>query len=560
MSETTTDQGQSGARVRKQVTAGAPASASERQRTRQKRRDDARAQRQQEAAVKAAKKVRQEQERASRRAEREAQRAARAQRAQQARFPGTDEDYLDPDDPQTSAQRVADQVLGSFRAHPSTDQLSASMRSAGARYMDSIKRRGFFASMMPQRQAYMEMSELHRAYCGVMGYTALAPLKQGISAQSVIKTLSTTATMWALSKEFRSYVGESAQGSLENLSSALDRTIERRRNSQWEKASSKVGRKIDGGKNVSDRWLSRLEKLKSKADGRQMFTAESAAMTEVALMEDLYVNLRDSEVLGDHPEEVRAAMNERYEYLTDRLYEDVQRDGLSMDEVQEASRRIIGERIASDPSKATMYHELSQGNYYPTSAQRSSQKTWDGTFTNDLGDVVKSGMFRVRQPVSAEQHQVDMSDAMVSDLALSKDPDDLNERLISYVVGSSPSLAADAEHMAPRERRQQFQRSRMMHQNMSDDGLNTSQQKDTYASAFIEAIENLPRVDPQLAQAWNEKFGSVQLLQDMGRMARDETALREHFLSVTTPRQTHTSTPPREASTEREADDEYTMG
>lgn len=534
----------------------------------QDRADEAQAQHTQEQTAKRNKRVREDEEKqAQARAEQKAQeRVERARKAQRARFPGTDEDYLDPDEPQGSADRVAQQVLGRFNAHPSEDELSRAVKSAGARYMDSVKRRGFFASLIPKPQAYQEMSELHRAYCGVMGYTALAPLKEGFSAHSVVKSLSTAATMWALSPEFRSYVGESAQGSLNSLGSAVDSAIEKRRNAAWEKKSNVVGDKVARGENISDRWVKRLEKLKSKAEGRSMFTAESAAMTEVALMEDLYVNLRDPEVLGDDPEGMRAAMTERYTYLTDKLYQDAQRDGLSVDEVQAASRKLIGIRVMNDPSKITMYQELSQGQYYRTPAQPvkdahgKTQMVWDGQFTNDLGEQATTGMFRVREPVSAEQHQVDMADRMAADLGMSGTPKELNERLLSYMVGSSEALSAEGMRLAPPERRVQFQRAQMMHTNMTEDGLSDEDQREAYASAFVEAIGDLPRVNPELAKAWNREYGSVQLLQDMGRMARDEQALRAHFISATSRKNPEQASPEYEDAKEGEADDQYTMG
>lgn len=310
-----------------------------------------------------------------------------------------------------------------------------------------------------------ELNGIHKAYVGMMVVGCVTPLKRGVSADTIGEVIGMGATLWLLSPEFRQQIGDVTTSALDSWA---DRQIEHkqaridRRNERGREATERMnerGRAREGDawidrtwkdEELSERWLKRRMKLKDKKAeqfGEYPMTTRSAALTEVALGQKAYQDMR---VEGCDPEKVLESYNE----AMDVLYEEAQRWHISPEALATESRHVVSEMVAADPTTASMYEQMAYGQFQQDSSgsrvvrdaegRIRREHTWTGNFTDDHGNVVDRGSFTPRMPDADDEYEAAMLGVITKDLQSCDSAAELATHLSTMIAAASEAMV-DAE-------------------------------------------------------------------------------------------------------------------
>lgn len=421
-------------------------------------------------------------------------------------------------------------------------QLKVEMEQARQSYLNSLAASGVLAEKTTKPEQRQKLSALHQAYASMMVMQCVQPLRNGLGAANVLSTVGMGSMMWMLSPNFRTQVGSFAQDALKSISERIEgrERREAKIRAQGEKAQEKLDQLYDskgkGRESLSSKWRKRLEKMEHMERGyRDPFTEHSAALTQVGLMESAYREMRRP---GADP----AAVRDSYESAISTLYEYIEDDGLDKNEVASNLRVIVGQRIDKDPAVASMYNELGHGRFIKGEPQEvfipgttKKTKAWLGDYKDSFsGYEVKGGTFSLREPMDADQHRVAASQAIFGEMVSSKSMEDLNAVMEQYMVGSAARTYPEAVDLIDDPQTQaRLGRARTMFHSMSEDGLSSQDQKLVYMGAYLDALRETTRLNPELFSQWEQRFGpdwertvmeAMDRYSDLGEEAVDPTA------------------------------------
>lgn len=424
-------------------------------------------------------------------------------------------------------------------------KLQLDTRLAGERYMKSLTYSGIVDPYSPNSKRQKPvMNNLHKSYVHMMVLSAMNPLRQGISASSVVQTMGMTAAMLVLSKDFRAYTSEHRNNMLSAIKSRIGKRLTKEGRDAM--AMDKLAKAETKGKDkysLARRWQKRLDRI--ERGNRDPFTVESAAMTEVALMESAYAAMRDPRVpagerakhIAEVEESLNTAMTQLNQYIVD--------DGLDRESVSKAARVVVGRRLEREPELASVFVETGHGRFVKTPPAASIDKTtgepvmaWTGDFVDAVTDrVVARGSFSLRHPGNYGDHLVLCSTTLEGELEDADSIESLNKIFADYTAASLmrkfPNLANDVEDPDVALR---MQRAGAMFASMEADGITQAEQRNLYASAFVDAMSHVGEKKPELMSQWEAHYGTewrenlqtaVQQYSDMG-----ERFEREHLTSV----------------------------
>jgi len=403
---------------------------------------------------------------------------------------------------------------------------------AGETYMDSLRRSGILDAGQSKDSQRKQLSGLHQIYASMMVLQCVRPLQQGLSGQNVVSSLGMAASMWMMSPDFRTQVGTFT----EQIGAAIRAKIDGR----GEKKDATAQRKFDKltargrGDLLAERWQKRLDRIEYAERGHRLpFTSQSAAMTEVALAEAAYADMR---LPGTDPRVIQ----ERYETALGALYEYVDDDGIDREDVSRSMRVIVGQRLEKDPALASVFGELGHGRFAKSEPREvyvngttEKMNVWTGDFVDSYeGRTISTGSFRLRPIMTLDEHRVLSAETLAAELSSATTAAEMNDALSQFVVAAAvseyPGVIDEIEDPASRRR---FGKVRTMFASMSADGLNADEQHFAYSAAFVDAVEVAQIVRPDLGAEWMAKYGDnwrervaedIRRYKDMGAKAEHE--------------------------------------
>lgn len=388
--------------------------------------------------------------------------------------------------------------------------LRAAVAAAGASYMAEIKRGDLLKEGKTHEQRKAELSGIHKSYVSMMVLSCLQPLGEGINAQSVLSTVGMGAAMWMLSPNFRTQVGH-FRGQMKD---AVQARIEERSETRLDKVISKAAKKTARGKPLSRRWQERLDRAEHEKRGsRDPFTAHSAGMTEVALAESAYRAMREPGADVD-------AVLTSYKSLVDTLYGQAHEDGIDAEEIAQASRVVIGLRMVEEPELAAAFSELGHGQFAksaPREVRMSGtgeiRRVWTGDFESRLGQNIEAGSFSPRLPMDADKHQAAIADTMTADmisLTAQGGVDGLNTGVVSYAAAWGLRDRPDFQTLSSTDTPlgERLRTSSLMMASMHADGISPEEQQRVYSNAYVDAMETISALYPEVEEEWGAKFGT----------------------------------------------------
>jgi hypothetical protein len=417
--------------------------------------------------------------------------------------------------------------------------------------MESLRRSMILVPGFNDDERAEKLSAMQRVYAETMVMAGMRPLNEGVSAASVVRVMSTMAAMYLMSPTFRHVVKER----LEPVSTAIQQRIDAKAESKMHSAHQQAAqlnaeiaqtnehvrelnldREAEGKRPrpeaksvaanafVSKQWRRRYDDLKFRERGhREMFTARSAGMTEMALTENAFAALREP---GADTETIMAS----YTTMIDRLYRQAEEDGVNREEVAEASRVVLGERIREDPRVQVMVDGFAHGQWRmspPHDARITGtehvQKVWRGDFQDCTGSPVDPtrygdakgresvlGAFTLRSQMGAAEHQDRMAETMamtMSQAAARGDLETFNQDLVGYLLGCvARAQKVDGEGM-PGVMPQRLFQSRTMQAAMAADGVSEKGQRLLYSNAYADALEAVDAAYPEFARQWAQRYG-----------------------------------------------------
>lgn len=429
--------------------------------------------------------------------------------------------------------------------------LRENIRNAGNKYMESLRKSKILVPGFNDDERIKKLSAMHRVHAETMVMAGMRPLHEGVNAASVVRVMSTMAAMYMMSPTFRHIVKEH----LEPISTAIQQRIDAKAESkmhwaqqQAEQLNAEIAKTNEGirelnadrdaqGKRprpeaksvdpsayVSKKWQNRYDDLKFRERGhRELFTARSAGMTEVALTENAFAALRGS---GADTETIMAS----YTTMIGRLYRQAEEDGVSREEVAEASRVVLGERIREDPRVQVMVDGFAHGQWHMSAPHEERiagtdqvQKVWRGDFEDCTGWPVDPtryedtesregvlGAFTLRSQMGEAEHRDRMSETMamtMSHAAARGDMEAFNQDLAGYLLGCvARAQKVDGEGMPGALPDRLFQ-SRTMQAAMAADGVSEKDQRLLYSNAYADALAAVDTAYPEFAEQWARRYG-----------------------------------------------------
>jgi hypothetical protein len=282
------------------------------------------------------------------------------------------------------------------------------------------------------------------------------------------------------------------------------------------------GRLVERSAYLSKKWQRRLDDLERQDRGhRELYTAESAAMTEIGLTENAFHRLREA----DGP--ASGQIMESYRAMMRKVRDQAAADGLDREEVARMSRTILGRRLEVEPELAAMYNGMAHGMYTRGAphAERiaGSARTrlaWTGEFEDQFGRKIDGElMFTLRPKMGGDEHQVATAEIMgkrlVHDLE-KRGMAGFNEGFMGYMVGyavaernrTGEGEPIDASDL-PEGVRARVAQSEQMMASMAADGLGAKERQRVYSNAYVDAIEQVRQAYPEFARDWDQQFGAT---------------------------------------------------
>lgn len=408
--------------------------------------------------------------------------------------------------------------------------MRSGLRDADRRFMDSLRDSDIVVPGYDKQPKAKELDALRTVHTRMMAQMCLAPLKQGVNARSVVQAATTMTALMVLSPEIRSEVKDKATAVRDAIRDRSEaKLLEARKHAQWKLGAGQGSNKLDGqvGERYQDylpeRVNRRLELIERRERGnRPLYTAHTAAMTEVGLMDSAYWRMREP---GADVQQIK----DSHEAMQQLLHEQMMTDGVSREDVNERVQLIIGQRLKVEPEMRTMFEGLSHGRI-----QRGEERTvtvpgtehtvraWTGGFKNHLGqDLPGDASFTVRRPQNDAEHQVHMATTMkqsIKSSLLRGDPHQLQTDLYCYPVGFAAAQNELDTDALPASVRQRIEQAQTMIATMSADGLDQDMQQEVFSNAYVDAVNEVmtevpdfqQRLEATLGHDWDTALGRMQ--------------------------------------------------
>lgn len=401
---------------------------------------------------------------------------------------------------------------------------------AGEKYMASLRDSKILVPGFNDEGREREFDAMHQVYMQMMMQSCLKPLTRGVNPNSIIQAAGMMIAMRMLSPDFRkemdSYLGpfrdtvtermEARTRSMgviaENRAANHNRLLDahtQKEAQRRQRAGLALGeefiegreaKKTSRGDYLSKKWQRRLDDLERRERGnREMFTPTSAAMTEVALMENAFWKMRD-------PSQDSKQIHASYKAMRKRLRDQMDADGVERTEVVRRARMIIGERMDSEPELRLMFNGLAHGRISkaPAHPERMAgtdrvREVWTGEFDDHLGHQIPAeGMFTLRQPMTADEHQVQLAETMKAamlDGIHRCDPQALAGSVMGYMIGFAAKKQGLDTRGLPPVLQQRFDQSENMLAAMDIDAIPAEEQQRVYSNAYVDAVEQINKED-----------------------------------------------------------------
>lgn len=394
-------------------------------------------------------------------------------------------------------------------ADPAT-RLRRAVEAAGRNYMAEVARAELLTEKKTPKERASQLTGIHKSYVSLMVLNCVKPLAQELSAKSLLNVVGMGAALWMLSPNFRDVVGDYGTQMRETITAKIDE----RRQSRIDKVITGAAGREAAGEPLSQKWQARKDRAE-RADrgGRDAYTAQSAGMTEVALAENAYAAMR---LPGADVEGIAAS----YDSLLNQLYEQAHEDGLDASEVATAARVVVGLRLTEEPELASVFRELSHGQFAKSdprevriSGTNDTARVWTGEFESRLGQRIQAGSFALREPMDANDHQGAIADTMAGDMiALTRQHgvDGLNMGVVGYAAAWGLKDRPDYGHLMGMDNAlgARLRTSQLMMSSMVQDGISPAEQQRVYSNAYVDAMETVSSIYPEVEQEWAAKFGT----------------------------------------------------
>lgn len=410
-------------------------------------------------------------------------------------------------------------------------KLRSETKLAGEKYMASLRDSKILVPGFNDEEREREFDAMHQVYMQMMMQSCLKPLTRGVNPSAIIQAAGMMIAMRMLSADFRQEMDSYLSPLKDTVAQRMDARTRRigviaedqaaRGNESVDAGTAKQAQRreraglpvddafIEGreakktsrGDYLSKKWQRRLEDLENRERGnREMFTPESAAMTEVALMENAFWKMRD-------PNQDSKQIHTSYMAMRKRLRDQMSQDGLERAEVVRRARMIIGERMESEPELRLLFNGLAHGRILkaPPHPERVAgtdrvREVWTGEFQDHLGHQIPAeGMFTLRQPMKPDEHQVQLAETMKAvmlDGVDRRDRQALAGSLMGYLIGFAAKKQGLDTRGLGSVLQQRFDQSENMLAAMDIDGISDQEQQRVYSNAYVDAVEQINKEDP----------------------------------------------------------------
>lgn len=369
-------------------------------------------------------------------------------------------------------------------------------KAARERYVKSLSRLGLTETGDDEVTADGTVSPLHRVYGQMMAQTWLSAFQQGLSTQSAVKALGMGSAMLFMSPAFRDQVRRYPG----QIKTAVDDHVRARAQKVLENAGSSPDQR-----DKAHRWL---EQVRYHERGNRLpFSYESAALTELGLLEDSYGRMRR----GADP--VRE--KERYDKVIDWLHAKTREDGLDANELNRSVRRLIADQVSRDPEVVAMVTGTAHGGMRPMTRQVHHGDQVHEVVTGDFGTCdgrsVGNVRFTPRVPMGADEHRARLARTMHGAMSQTLDVKD-KAGFAASVWGSGVAYTAlhervDTSQLQNGPMREWVLVARAARQAMHDDGINEDEARGIWANAHIDAMEQMGAQRPDFESGLQACFG-----------------------------------------------------
>ncbi|MFD4943066.1 hypothetical protein ACFWNT_11120 [Streptomyces sp. NPDC058409] len=406
-------------------------------------------------------------------------------------------------------------------------KLRAETRLAGEKYMASLRDSKLLVPGFNDEERDEQLSAMQHVYMQMMMQSCLKPLSRGVNTNSVIQAAGMMMAMRMLSPDFKKEMGSYLQPLKDKIQERIDTrthgmvasaegSIAHRQKLFGDMKSNARRERLVGStdprNHLTKKWRKRLDAMQHRERGhREMFTPDSAAMTEVALMENAFWKMREP---GTDVGQIR----DSYRAMRKRLHDQMGEDGLERQEVVQRARLIIGERMEYEPELRTMFNGVAHGRIVKAPAHEEQiagtdrvRRVWSGEFDDQLGHrLPEDGMFTLRRPMDADVHQVQLAETMKTSMldALGRgDQKGYGVNVLGYLVGFAAKQQGLDTSGLPDMLQHRLDQSEVMIASMDIDGLPPEEQQRVYSNAYVDAMEAVNEKYPDLVHELKRSVG-----------------------------------------------------
>lgn len=428
-----------------------------------------------------------------------------------------DEERAATDDPEASKRA---QLL----------KLRSEARLAGEEYLDSLRRSQIFVPGFTEEKAAKRLDAMHQVYVQMMVQGCLRPLSRGVNTNSIIQAVGMMTSMTLLSEDFREQTRPHLDRLREKIQDRIDtktrsrvgaaeKGIERRRDFfsgvvDEEKRARLVG-STDARAQLSRKWRKRYDDLLYRERGRrQLYTPEAAALTELGLMENAFVQMRD-------PATESQEVYESYKKLRSHLWAQFEDDGLERQDIVDRVKTMVGVRMEHEPELWTMIKGAAHGriikDYRIDGVTGARDEQWRGHWANHIGArMPREATFSLRPPMTRDEHSSAITETMRISFAdaVGKDMKDgradgkrFREMAIGYMAGFAGRRQGMDLRGAPAGVRMAVEQSGVMMATMTVDGVEPEAQRAAYSMAYANAMDEVAEQCPEVKDLMHEQFG-----------------------------------------------------
>ncbi|MBL1115347.1 hypothetical protein JK364_23540 [Streptomyces sp. 110] len=406
-------------------------------------------------------------------------------------------------------------------------KLRAETRLAGEKYMASLRDSKLLVPGFNNEERTQELGVMHHVYMQMMMQSCLKPLSRGVNANSVIQAVGMVMAMRMLAPDFK----KEMDSYLQPLKDKIQERIDTRTRGMVASAESGIAHRqrifkdvpsdarrerligsTDPRDHLTKKWRKRFDAMQHRERGhREMFTPDSAAMTEVALMENAFWKMRE-------PGADAGLIRDSYRAMRKRLHEQMSEDGLERQEVVQRALMIIGERMEYEPELRTMFNGVAHGRIVKAPAHEERitgsgrvRTVWSGEFDDHLGQrLPEDAMFTLRRPMDADAHQVQLAETMKTSMldALGRgDQEGYGGNMLGYLVGFAAQKQGLDTSGLPDMLQHRLDQSEVMIASMDIDGLSPEEQQRVYSNAYVDAMEAVNEKYPDLEAELKRSLG-----------------------------------------------------